>query len=71
MGIVVSFRCAGIEFDLHDSERIPVGLSSLKYYVTPHRMELIEQWLRINSHPKVCTKQQMHQLISMKLIGTY
>ena len=71
MGKLVTFRCAGIEFDVYDSERVPVGLSECKYFITPDKIKLVEQWSKINGIDKVRTAEQMHTLISVKLIGVY
>ena len=71
MGRIVTFRCASIKFDFYDSERVPVGLSECKYYLTPHRLELIERWIKVNGFDKIRTKEQMQMLISTKLLGTY
>ena len=71
MAIIGVFRCADIDFDIHDSERIPIGLSAEKYYITPKKIDLVEQWLTTNNLEKVETKEQVELLISLKLIGTY
>ena len=71
MGKVATFCCAGTEFDVYDSERVPVGLSKYKYYITPNKVKLVEQWIKINGIDKVRTAEQMRMLISTKLIGVY
>ena len=71
MGKIAVFRCANIDLDVYDSERIPVGMSENLYYVTPHRIDLIEQWINVNGIDKIRTKEQVQQLVSLELIGVY
>ena len=71
MGKVAVFCCDEINFDVYDSERIPIGKSENLYYVTPSRLDLIAQWLTINDIDKIRTKNQIQTLISLKLIATY
>lgn len=71
MALACVFECDTIEFDVYDSERVPVGKSTYKYYVTPSRVSEIEQWLRLRNLDKVTTRTHMEELIAIGLIGEY
>jgi hypothetical protein len=71
LALLASYLCAGIEFDIYDSERVPVGKSKYKYFVTPRRIDLIEHWMFENFVLHITKPEQMHELIEKNLIGTY
>lgn len=71
MALLCSYACAGYSFDVYDSERVPVGKSSYKYYVTPRRMTLIEQWMYDNFVMKIDKPEQVQELIDKGFIGVY
>ena len=66
-----SFECAGLIFDIFDTERVPVGLTSNKYYITPMLATRVEIWLIKNNINKVENKDHMATLISQGLLGVY
>ena len=71
MAKVASFLCADIPFDIYDGERVPLGNNKHSYYITPKMLINIEVWMIENFILKIKTKEQMNELISRGLIGTY
>jgi hypothetical protein len=71
MARLLTFECAGIAFDVYDTDRIPVGKSKYKYFITPAMISAVEKWIKDSGVDKVRTREQMEQLISMGFIGAY
>ena len=68
---IAEFKCAGTIFDIYDSERVPVGVSSNKYYITPNRTVLAHQWLWENGLDKIRTPEHVQALVSKNILGVY
>lgn len=71
MALICSMNCDDVIFDIYDNERIPIGLSKNKYYVTPKLSNNIQLWMLSEYVEKVGTKEQMAELIKLGFIGTY
>jgi hypothetical protein len=71
MAYQCSFKCADIIFDIFDTERVPVGVTKNKYFITPKKAIDAELWVIENKIDKVRTNEQMEMLISKGIIGTY
>ena len=71
MAYQCSFKCEDIIFDIFDTERVPVGLTKNKYYITPKKAIGVELWLTESGLDKIRTKEQMETLISKGLVGVY
>ena len=66
-----SMKCAGVVFDIYDSERVPVGISKNNYYVTPNVLEDIRFWMFDKGINKVTTLEEMQELIRLGYIKDY
>jgi len=71
MAKVCVFNCADIEFDVYDSERIPIGVADSKYYITPKMIDEVDVWRKIKGVFRVTTAEHMEELIAVGLIGEY
>ncbi len=71
MAYQCSFKCEDIIFDIFDTERVPIGLTKNKYYITPKKAVEVELWLLENKLDKVRTREQVEVLISKEFIGIY
>jgi hypothetical protein len=71
MALVGIMKCAGILLDIYDSERVPVGISKNKYYMTPRRTDLANKWLWENGLDKITTVEQIQKLADDKILGAY
>ena len=71
MPLFCSMNCAGVIFDIYDGERVPLGMSKNKYYVTPSLGQNIKAWMAASCVDKVKTFEQMQELIQKGLIGSY
>jgi len=71
MPYLCSFKCIDIVFDIFDTERVPIGVTKNKYFVTPQRAMNIEIWMLKNNIDKIKTKEQLELLISNNLLGIY
>ena len=71
MSLLCSYNCAEVKFDVYDSERILVGKSKYKYFVTPSRIKDIEDWMRRRDVLKIETDDHMEELIALGLLGEY
>lgn len=67
---VCGYRCAGIVFDIYNTEDT-LPTSDVKYYVTPKHMVKIEKWMIENRIDKISTEEQMNFLIQNKFFGEY
>jgi len=68
---ILTYKCAEIEFDFYDTERVPVIKSETKYYLTPKRLDEVCDWLGMSNLKKITTTDQMEILIAIGLIGEY
>jgi hypothetical protein len=71
MAYLCTYKCASIEFDVFDSNRISVADRKSNYYITPSLLAKIEEWLIINNKEKIHSKEDIEFLISNKLIGVF
>ena len=71
MSLLCSFNCCDTIFDVYSSERVPVGLTKNKYYITPKRLALIEAWMIRSNVDKIISKDMIEHLINNKLITEY
>jgi hypothetical protein len=71
MGFINIYRCAGIEFDIYDIERVSNEYTQSKYYITPSRLIAAQKWMLENEIDEIIFEEQMQQLIDKDIIGTY
>ena len=71
MALVCKVVCDGVIIDVYDSERIPIGTSQNKYYLTPSMLPEIKEWLKINNLEKIMTVDHIESLLSVGLVGEY
>ena len=70
--IVNRFKCLDIEFDIYDCEltRIPKrGFSP--YFITPQRIESIENWMINEMIFKIANKDQLDYILKQNWIQAY
>jgi len=71
MAFICGMKCAGIIIDIHDSERVAMGVSKNKYYITPSRTTQVNQWLWENGLDMVTTAEHVQELVDKKILGVY
>jgi len=71
MAKLLTYKCAGIEFDFYDTERVPVIKSDVKYFMTPGRLKEVCEWMKIRTVTSVTTSEHMEELIAIGLLGEY
>jgi hypothetical protein len=71
MSKICSFRCLDVEFDVFDTERVPLTKGDYPYFITPSRFAKIEMWRHENGSVQINSKEQLDFLIENDYIGTY
>ena len=71
MARLLTYKCAGIEFDFYDTERVPIIKSAVKYFMTPSRLDEVCEWMKIRNITSVTASDQMEELIAIGLLGEY
>lgn len=65
-----SYRCEGIEFDYHDSDKVLIR-DEYKYYLTPKLLAKIETWMIKENIEIINTKEQMEYCIDQGWLQSY
>lgn len=71
MPLTCVMRCGNIIFDVYNTERVPLGISKNKYYVTPESAQDIRFWMWNNNVEKVSSEKHMRELIELGYIRNY
>ena len=71
MSLLCSFKCFDIILDLHDTERVPIGTTDHKYYLTPKKLASIEAWMIRNNISKIDSEDLVHNLIQKNMIASF
>ena len=68
---LTSFKCGGIIFDIHDSDRLSKDDGISDYFICPKLIFKLEAWLIRMNKEKIKTKEEMEFLIKEGFLGTY
>jgi hypothetical protein len=71
MAYCCSYKCCDVIFDVFDSERVLLGVTKNKYYVTPSLMDRIDAWMIENMIIMITKQEDMEELISRGLVAQY
>jgi len=71
MAYLCTYKCASIEFDIFDTNRVDITKKKSKYYITPSLLAKIEEYLIMNNKEKIESEKDIEFLISNKLLGVF